>query len=106
MSDEFRESPRLQAEILAHALGADARVLDFVARFADAWNGRGDVVFTEPERQALCDLAGLSRTVSRRYPWQELFPEDRRRLLVAARRAIEFARACAWVFGEGEGPRI
>lgn len=105
--ETFTESPRLQADLIAHAIGAETRILDFVARLADAWNGRGDVVLTLAERLALAELGGLShaRTKGLNSRWEELTANDRRYLLFAARRAIEFARVCAWVFGEGRGPQ-
>jgi len=102
-SEPFQESPRLAAELIAHALGADARVLDFVARFAQAWDGLGTITFSASEQRALWALSGREELPPAR--WDELTAHARRSLLVAARRALELARGCAWIFGEGGGPR-
>ena len=77
--------------------------VDFIARLAEAWDGRGAHPLTPPsEHLALLNLAQLSETcVGTR--WSDLLPMERRALLFAARRAIELGRACAWVFGEGRG---
>jgi hypothetical protein len=103
--ETFRESESLQARLLAHAVGADVKVLDFIARAADAWDGRAEGIFSTDERRALCALGGLEPAVSFR-PWRELSPDARRNLLFAARRSLELARGCAWVFGLGQGPAV
>jgi hypothetical protein len=77
--------------------------VDFVARLADAWNGKGPHTFTPPtEHHVLLRLAGLPDELAMR-PWNALAGGDRYKLLFAARRAVELGRACAWVFGEGRG---
>jgi hypothetical protein len=103
----FRESPRLQAELLAHAVGIETRVLDFVARLAAAWNGEGELLLRTSERRALCEIGGLER-VSRfdDTRWEFLDGEERRCILFGARRAIELGRACGWIFGQGSGPKV
>lgn len=82
-----------------------AAVPDFVARFADAWDGKGQQVFT-PYRDhiALLELARLPQTLHRTR-WAQLSGSDRFELLKAARRLIELRRLCAWVFGEEQGAR-
>jgi hypothetical protein len=81
--------------------------VDFIARLADAWDQKGQSIFTASgvEHLALLALAGLPASLARSR-WAELSGEERFALLKAARRAIEFGRQCAWVFGEGEGARF
>jgi hypothetical protein len=80
--------------------------VDFIARLADAWDGRGKWTLNPyVEHRALLDLAGLSAELRIRR-WQDFTGEERQRLLLAARRAIEFGRQCAWVLGEGQGARF
>jgi len=87
---------------IARAL-ADPGV-DFVARLAEAWDGRGRVAFTPPtEHEALCSLARID-LVCALLPWDRLTPSQRRRLVFGARRSIDMAKASAWCFGEGRGP--
>lgn len=79
---------------------------DFIARLADAWDGKGNNVFRPggDEHRALLDLARLPPGLSRA-TWDQLAPNERWALLLAAKRAIEFARVCACCFGEGQGAR-
>ena len=81
--------------------------VDFIARLADAWDGRGSNIFRAggTEHRALLDLAGLDPSLANER-WRELKAGERLKLVQAARRAIEFGRACAWVFGEGSGARF
>jgi hypothetical protein len=80
--------------------------VDFIARLADAWDGRGKWTLNPyVEHRALLDIAGLSTDLSKRR-WTEFTGEERQRLLLAARRAVEFGRQCAWVLGEGQGARF
>ena len=80
------------------------RELDFIARLADAWDCKGNHPFlaTGTEHRALLEFALLPAQLSQR-EWNELNADHRRKLIFAARRAIEFGRQCAWIFGEGEG---
>lgn len=83
-------------------------LVDFVARMADAWDGRGDHVFRigGAEHRALLELAGLPRELANK-SWSELEPAQRYELVaVAAQRAIQLGRQCAWIFGEGKGARF
>lgn len=91
--------PRLVRELLPET--------DFIARLADAWDGKGRNVFAASgvEHRALLEMAGLS-TDLQRTRWRELAADERYKLFFAARRAIEFGRQCAWIFGEGEGARF
>jgi hypothetical protein len=82
-----------------------ARSVDFVARLAEAWDlGRHCFAAGGREHRALLVMAGLDLRLMR-VPWQSLEEYQRRALVVAARQAVELGRACAWVFGEGEGAR-
>ncbi len=70
--------------------------LDFIKAIADAWDGRGNNVFTAGEGRALwilgyLDPARLEHGIPR---WAELSGEDRRRLVHAARGAISLGRVC------------
>jgi hypothetical protein len=83
---------------------AAARSVDYVARLAAAWNLEGRHCFAVGgrEHRALLSLAYLPADLEKR-SWDQLTEEQRRRLFMAARQAVEFGRACAWVFGEGQG---
>jgi len=86
-------------------MNAAARSVDFVARMAEAWDGKGRHIFLPPfEHRMLLVRAGLDLSLAT-VPWSLLREHQRQSLLVAARQAVEFARACAWCFGEGEGAR-
>jgi len=75
--------------------------VDFVARLADAWDGRGRNVLTPPsEHGALLTLAHLNVELWH-LRWDELSGDQRRALVLAARRAVELGRACALIFGAG-----
>ena len=80
---------------------------DFIARLADAWDGIGHTVLRAggDEHRALLAIAKLPAGLASAR-WNELQPNERWLLLLAARRAIEFGRQCAWVFGEGQGARL
>lgn len=73
--------------------------VDFIARLADAWDGRGRTIFQPPaEHLALLrlahmgdDLAGLT--------WSQLSAPARERLVFAARKVVQLGEACAWCFG-------
>lgn len=79
---------------------------DFLARLADAWDLSGDHVFrpSRVEHRALLEIARLPVALSDAR-WAELLPEERLKLLFAAKAVIELGRQCAWIFGEGEGAR-
>ena len=87
-------------------MNAAARSVDPVARLAEAWNllGRHCFAVGGREHRALLSLAYLPAELQERR-WEQLTEAQRQRLIVAARQAVEFGRACAWVFGEGEGAR-
>jgi len=82
------------------------RSVDSVARLAEAWNfeGRHPFAASGREHRALLVMAGLDAKLQHVF-WNELQPYQRQALIVAARQAVELGRACAWVFGEGEGAR-
>lgn len=73
--------------------------VDFIARIAAAWDGRGREAFTPPtEHMVLLKFAGLPPELHQ-LPWRDLQPEQRRKLVLACRRVFELARVCAWTFG-------
>lgn len=77
--------------------------VDFVARFAEAWDGTGRNAFRPySEHEALLTLAGLNKALAL-CRWRDLQPLDRRRLIFAGLRAVELGRAAAWCYGEGQG---
>lgn len=80
---------------------------DFLARLADAWDLRGSFTLAPSrlEHRALLELAQLPPALATA-KWAELRGDERFKLLVAARRVIEFGRQCAWIFGEGQGARF
>jgi hypothetical protein len=81
------------------------RAVDFVARFAEAWDCRGRHVFRPPfEHRALVAMSGMRPEIAG-LPWRHIKPEERNALMYAARRVVELGRQCAWCFGEGEGAR-
>jgi hypothetical protein len=89
-------------------MNAAVRSVDFVARLAEAWDMDGRHCFSpgggRREHRALLVMAGLDLALVK-VPWRFLEEYQRRALVVAARQAVELGRACAWVFGEGEGAR-
>jgi hypothetical protein len=102
MSDDD-ELARWRATNQRLLLGLDSNPVDFIARLADAWDGRGAKVFTPPaEHRALLELAMLPPDLWN-IPWRDLGSQNRFKLMFAARRAIALGRACAWAFGEGRG---
>jgi hypothetical protein len=54
------------------------------------------------EHRALLALALLPAELAGRR-WQELSGDERRKIVFAARAAVELGKACAWFFGEGHG---
>jgi len=85
-------------------MNAAARSVDFVARLAEAWDlmGRHPFAVGGREHRALLAMAGLEfRLVET--PWHRLNEYQRQALLRAAIHAVELGRACAWIFGEGQG---
>jgi hypothetical protein len=73
--------------------------VDFIARLADAWDGRGRVTLQPPAEQvALLHLADLSEELAA-FKWSDLPPPARERLVFAARKTADMAAACAWCFG-------
>lgn len=91
--------PRLVRELLQEQ--------DFIARLADAWDGRGENVLRAggEEHRALLQIARLPIGLAGA-SWSQLHGEERYKLLIAARQVIEFGRTCACIFGEGEGARF
>lgn len=82
------------------------RAVDPIARLAEAWDGRGRYVLLPPfEHRMLLLRAGLDPELHKVF-WNDLKPYQRQALLASARLGVEFGRACAWVFGEGEGARL
>lgn len=70
--------------------------LDFIKAIADAWDGRGNNVFTAGEGRALwilgyLDPARLEQGIPR---WAELNSVERQRLVLAARASISLGRVC------------
>jgi hypothetical protein len=86
-------------------MNAAARSVDYVARFAEAWDCNGRYIFKPPfEHRALVALTGMDPKLAG-LKWRHLKPEERNALMYAARRCVELGRQCAWCFGEGEGAR-
>jgi hypothetical protein len=73
--------------------------LDFVARLADAWDGKGQHALA-PYREhcALLRLAQMPEELHR-IRWEALQPAEHHRLLFAARAALELGSVCSWVLG-------
>jgi hypothetical protein len=90
-------SPARQGEASPSAISE----LDFVARLASAWDRKGGEGFSDDgaEHRALICLAGLTGQIAT-YPWSNLSARERYALVLGARRAIDFGRRCAWVFGQ------
>ena len=79
------------------------RSVDYIARLAEAWDGRGRNPFTAPtEHLGLLAMANLPVSLVHTR-WEQLESHQRSALVFAARRAVDLGRACAWVFGEGRG---
>lgn len=79
------------------------RIVDPVARFAQAWDGIGRNVYCPPfEHMALLARAGLDIKLHGT-SWRSLSEYQRQALLRAARQSVQLGRHSAWVFGEGEG---
>jgi hypothetical protein len=80
------------------------RSVDPIARLAEAWEMAGRHAFLAGggEHLALLGLAHLPAELAK-VRWDRLTAEQRRRLMIAARQAVELGRLCAWVFGEGQG---
>jgi hypothetical protein len=78
--------------------------VDFVARLAEAWDlkGRHPFDISGREHRALLAMAGLDPALAR-VPWNSLEEYQRRALIIAAWHGVELGRACAWLFGEGQG---
>jgi hypothetical protein len=83
---------------------AEAVEIDFIARMSEAWDLRGGHCFAAGgrEHRALLALAGLPIALAN-VAWNDLNGDQRRRLIIAARHAVDLGRAAAWVFGEGNG---
>lgn len=73
------------------------RELDFIKCLADAWDGRGNNVFTAGECRALWTLGYLDQQRLEEFgarQWAQLTPHERERLVVAARAAVSLGRVC------------
>lgn len=83
------------------------RAVDYVARFAEAWDCGNDRHYFKPpfEHRALVAMSGMPPELAG-LKWRHLKPEERNTLMYAARRCVELGRQCAWCFGEGEGARL
>jgi hypothetical protein len=77
--------------------GAD---VDFIARLADCWNGRGQHPMLEREKRALLLLAHLPDTAFD-LQWSALGGVTRERLVFACRQAVDLGDVAAWCFGAG-----
>lgn len=79
-------------------------ILDPIARLAEAWDygGRHPFAASGREHRALLAMAGLDLSLANRC-WNGLEEYQRKALMVAARQMVDAGRACAWVFGEGDG---
>ena len=66
---------------------------------AEAWDGRGKVVFSPPhDHKVLLNLAGLDPDLWSRQ-WSQLSGSQRSRIVRATRRVFELAGVCAWLYG-------
>jgi hypothetical protein len=85
-------------------MNAAARSVDYIARLAEAWNleGRHPFDISRREHRALLVMAGLDLRLQGRL-WHTLEAYQRQALFAAARDGVTLGRACAWVFGEGQG---
>lgn len=73
--------------------------IDFIARLADAWDGKGRYSLRAPaEHQALLRLANLPESMHD-FRWRQLGPLERERLVFAARMGFDLGKTCAWCFG-------
>jgi len=85
-------------------MNAAVRSVDSIARLAEAWDlqGRHPFDISYREHRALLVMAGLDLALAR-VRWNSLEEYQRRALIVAAWHGVPFGRACAWLFGEGQG---
>lgn len=78
--------------------------IDYIARIAEAWDGRGSSVFTPPtEHRLLLKAAGLSQDLWSR-SWSQLATDERMALVWTIYRVHTLQECCARIF-EGEGAR-
>jgi hypothetical protein len=69
--------------------------LDFIKQVADAWDGRGNNVFTLAETRALWVMAYQDPAMLENLPrWSQLTGQQRQHLIGAAAKAISFGRVC------------
>jgi len=77
--------------------------IDYIARIAEAWDGRGSNAFTPPtEHRLLLKAAGLPDSLWER-SWSALAADQRMALVWTVYRVNELRRCVAHIFGEGEG---
>jgi hypothetical protein len=76
--------------------------MDFIARLAAGWDGRGNDVITLAERRALWAMSGMPAwpTGELAPMWRHLSPREREQLVRCARQVIELARWAQRCFGE------
>lgn len=76
--------------------------VDFIGRLAAGWDGRGNDVLLQAEKRALWTLASNPPWSEQQLApmWRDLKPQERERLVRAARQAIELARWAQRCFGE------
>jgi hypothetical protein len=76
--------------------------VDFLARLAAGWDGRGNDVLLQSEKRALWTLIGNPPWPERQLAplWRDLTPQQREALVRGARQVIELARWAQRCFGE------
>lgn len=96
---EARQRPKVRDALEQHR-HAQRYSVDFIARFANAWNLKGQHVFraSRVEHRALLELAGLPSQLCSS-TWEELEGSQRESLLWAAKAVIALGRQCAWIYG-------
>ena len=100
LEHQYRALKKQQAEALEQEREAQRYSVDFVARFADAWDLKGQHVLraSRVEHRVLLELAGLPSQLCSS-TWEQLEGKQRESLLWAAKAAIALGKQCAWIFG-------
>jgi len=74
--------------------------IDYIARIAEAWDGRGKVVFTPPtEHQLLLRAARLPEHLWQK-SWAGLTATERMAIAWTVYRVYDTRHACGWIFGD------